>query len=168
MSSYAPNPAATNCANRAFAFAIIFVLFASAPLSLRAQRRREATPSITYAPQLLKELKQLQQASLESDYAYRQLAHLTDSIGPRLTGSPQADAAVEYVAREMRRLGLEVKLEKLSVTHWVRGAENAALVQYPGQVSGTTQKIILTALGGSVPTPAEGLTAEVVVVNDFD
>src|SRR5258706_7165562 len=65
-------------------------------------------------------------------------------------------------------MGLEVKLEKLSVTHWVRGAEAAALVQYPGQVLEMTQKIILTTLGGSVATPAEGLTAEVVVVNDFD
>src|SRR5258706_9533196 len=33
---------------------------------------------------------------------------------------------------------------------------------------GTTQKIVLTALGGSVATPSEGLTAEVVVVNNFD
>lgn len=32
---------------------------------------------------------------------------------------------------------------------------------------GTTQKIVLTALGGSVATPANGLTAEVVVVNNF-
>ena len=32
----------------------------------------------------------------------------------------------------------------------------------------TTQKIVLTALGGSVATPAEGLTAEVVVVRNFD
>src|SRR5882724_2262870 len=113
-------------------------------------------------------LKKLQQSALASDYAYRQLAHLTDSIGPRLTGSPQAEAAVEYVAAEMRRLGMEVTLEKLSVTHWVRGAETAALVLYPGQVAATTQKIILTALGGSVSTPVQGVTAEVVVVNNFD
>ena len=106
---------------------------------------------------------------MKSDYAYRQLAHLTDSIGPRLTGSAQADAAVEYVAAEMRRLRLDVELEKLSVTHWVRGAEAATLVQYPGQVFGDHAKdSILTALGGSVATPAAGLTAEVVVVNNFD
>ena len=168
MSSYAPNPAATKFANHVFAFAIIFVLFASAPLFSQAQRRGERTASIAYPPQLLAELKQLQQAALKSDYAYRQLAHLTDSIGPRLSGSRQAETAVQYVAEEMRRLGLEVKLEKLSVTHWVRGAETGALVQYPGQASGTTQKILLTALGGSVATPPEGLTAEVVVVNTFD
>jgi carboxypeptidase Q len=146
-------------------FAITLVLLSFS--SVTAQRRQQET-AMTYAPELVAELKQLQKAALASDYAYRQLAHLTDSIGPRLSGSPQAQAAVEYVAGEMRRLGCEVKLEKLSVPHWVRGEETAALVQYPGQAPGTTQKIVLTALGGSVATPAKGLTAELVVVNNFD
>ena len=66
----------------------------------------------------------------------------------------------------LKALGLEVQLEKVMVPHWVRGEESAALVEFPGQAAGTTQKIVLTALGGSVPTPAEGLTAEVVVAED--
>jgi Zn-dependent M28 family amino/carboxypeptidase len=41
-------------------------------------------------------------------------------------------------------------------------------VEFPGQAPNTTQKIKLTALGGSVSTPQQGLTAEVVVVNSFD
>src|SRR5258707_13968275 len=53
--------------------------------------------------QTVSDLQRIQQAALASDYAYRQLAHLTDSIGPRLTGSPQAEKAVEYVAAEMRK-----------------------------------------------------------------
>src|SRR5260370_877666 len=52
--------------------------------------------------------------------------------------------------------------------HWLRGAETAELVEYPGQATGTSQKIVLTALGGSTATPAEGIVAEVVVVNNFD
>ena len=132
-----------------------------------------ATPSpsptpVLYSPQTLAELKQLQQAALQSDYAYRQVAHLANNIGPRLSGSAQAQKAVEYVAGEMKTLGLEVQLEKLMVPHWVRGEETAALLQFPGQAANTTQKIVLTALGGSVATPAEGLTAEVIVVRDFD
>jgi carboxypeptidase Q len=113
-------------------------------------------------------LKQLQQAALTSDYAYRQVAHLANNIGPRLSGSAQAGKAVEYVAAELKALGLEVQLEKVMVPHWVRGEETGALVQFPGQAANTTQKIVLTALGGSVATPAKGLTAEVVVVRDFD
>lgn len=125
------------------------------------------TPPL-YSEKTLSELKQIQQAALKSDYAYRQTAHLSNNIGPRLTGSAQAQKSVEYVAAELKALGLEVQLEKLSVPHWVRGEETAALVEYPGMAENTTQKIVLTALGGSVATPAEGLTAEVVVVRDFD
>lgn len=153
---------------RTSTYLIAFALLLLASSSSRPQRRADSTPAIVYPPQLIAEIKQLQQAALASDYAYRQLAHLTDSIGPRLSGSPQAEAAVEYVAKEMRRLGCEVKLEKLMVPHWVRGEETGALVKYPGQAAGTTQKIFLTALGGSVATAPEGISADVVVVNNFD
>jgi len=121
-----------------------------------------------YDPRLESDLQSLQQAALASDYAFRQVAHLSDNIGPRLSGSPQAQTAVEYVADQLKRLGLEVTLEKVMVPHWVRGEETAALVEYPGQSPNTRQKILLTALGGSVATPADGLTAEIVTVNSFD
>jgi len=104
---------------------------------------------------------------MESDYAYEELRHLTDNIGPRLSGSPQAQKAVEWVADEMRKVGAEVTLEKAQVPHWVRGAETGKLIAWPGQAAGTKQKIVLTALGGSVATPAEGITAEVVVVDSW-
>src|SRR5208282_2162230 len=42
------------------------------------------------------------------------------------------------------------------------------LVEYPGQVPETTQRIVLTTISGSSATPAEGITAEVVVVHNFD
>jgi carboxypeptidase Q len=130
-----------------------------------------ATPVPTpplYSAQTLGELEQLQDAALKSDYAYRQVAHLSNNIGPRLTGSAQAQKAVDYVAGELKALGLEVQLEKVMVQHWVRGDETAALVEFPGMAENTTQKIVLTALGGSVATPGDGLTAEVVVVRNFD
>lgn len=136
-------------------------------LPVIGQQTQPQTPS-PFTPTLLSEMKQLQQVALKSDYAYRQTGYLCNNIGPRLTGSPQAGRAVEYVAAEMRRLGLEVQLEKLSVPHWVRGEETGSLVQFPGQAANTTQKIVLTALGGSVATPPRGLTAEVVVVENFD
>ena len=126
-----------------------------------------ATP-IVFSAQTLAELKRLQQAALNSDYAYRQVAHLANNIGPRLSGSVQAARAVEDVAAELRALGCEVQLEKVMVPHWVRGEETGALVRFPGQVDGTTQKIILCALGASVATPADGIAAEVVVAKNFD
>src|SRR6267143_702778 len=62
----------------------------------RSSPSPSATP-IVFSPQTLSDLKRLQQAALTSDYAYRQVAHLSNNIGPRLTGSAQAAKAVEYV-----------------------------------------------------------------------
>src|SRR5213593_1675743 len=136
-----------------------------------AASNRSASPSPTpaiFSPQTLAELKGLQQAALSSDYAYRLVAHLANNIGPRLSGSAQAAKAVEYVANELKAIGCEVQLEKVMVPHWVRGEETAALVQFPGQAPETTQKIVLCALGPSVATPADGITAEVIAVRNFE
>src|SRR5437867_3628073 len=130
-----------------------------------------ASPSptpIVFSPQTLADLKRLQEAALSSDYAYRQVAHLADNIGPRLTGSAQAARAVEYVASELKAIDCEVQLEKVTVPHWVRGEETAALVEFPGQAQSTMQKIVLCALGGSVATPPEGIEADVIAVRNFD
>jgi len=89
--------------------------------------------------------------------AYRKLAWLTDRIGPRLSGSAGAAAAVAWAQEEFRRDGLaRVRAEKLMVPHWIRGVETAVIV------SPVQQRMATTALGMSVPTPPEGVTAEVV------
>ncbi|MFZ0296365.1 MAG: M20/M25/M40 family metallo-hydrolase [Candidatus Sulfotelmatobacter sp.] len=137
-------------------------------LSRMAVPQSSPTEQQNFPPLLLQQLSAIKAAALNDDYAYRQLAHLTENIGPRPTGSSQALAAAQYVATELRQLGLDVRLQPVVVPHWVRGAETAALVEYPGMVPGTTQKIVLTALGGSTSTPADGLTADVVTVNTFD
>lgn len=123
-------------------------------------------PSLS--PARVAEMRRLEQAAMHSDYAWQQLEYLCDHIGPRLSGSPQAAAAVDYVASELSRLGLRVTREKVSVPHWVRGEERAELVSWAGQPPGTTHKIVLTALGGSVATPPQGLTAPVAVLHSFD
>ncbi len=153
---------------------ILFLIFAaivsacSILIFSTAAQRGGQIPSYSYPPQLLDELKRLRQAALASDYALKQTAYLTDNIGPRPSGSAQAQRAVEYVAEEMRKLGLDVRLEKTMVPHWVRGVETGELTQFPGMAPGAGQKIVLTALGGSVATPPEGLISPVVVVNNFD
>src|SRR2546430_8512341 len=155
-------------------FVGLLLTIASAPAqSGSPQEQSTPTPTPTATPvvfsaQTLADLKRLQQAALTSDYAYRQVAHLANNIGPRLTGSAQAAKAVEYVTGELKAIGCEVQLEKVSVPHWVRGEETAALVQWPGMAENTTQKIVLCALGGSVATPNDGITADVVAVKNFD
>src|SRR5213082_1191988 len=115
----------------------IVALALLSPCALRcvAQEEPEGTPTPSPTPfssQTLEELKKLQQAALASDYAYRQVAHLANNIGPRLTGSAQAAKAVGYVAGELKAIGCDVQLEKVTVPHWVRGEETAAVVQWPG------------------------------------
>ena len=78
---------------------------------------------ILYSEKTVAQMQQLQQAALRSDYALKQTAYLSNNIGARLTGSLQAERAVQYVAEEMRKIGLDVRLQKLTVPHWVRGEE---------------------------------------------
>lgn len=139
-----------------------------APKPFAAQPQTSPAELANFSTQLLQELSAIKTSALSDDYAYRLVTHLTENIGPRPSGSLQAKAAVDYVAGELRQLGLEVHLEEVKVPHWVRGAETAELVDYAGQVAGTTQKVVLTALGGSTSTAGDGITADVVVVNDFD
>src|SRR5256886_3588325 len=169
-------PILSLCKNHALLLGLIAAIAASSTaFAQAAQPEASLTPSaspsatpVIFSPQTLADLKQLQQAALSSDYAYKQVAHLANNIGPRLSGSAQAAKSVQYIASELKAIGCEVQLEKVMVPHWVRGEETAALVQFPGQAPDTTQKIVLCALGPSVATPADGITAEVIAVRNFD
>ncbi len=113
-------------------------------------------------------LSKIREAALASDWAYERLADMTDLIGPRLSGSAGEKAAVVQVAEAMRKLGAKVTLQPVKVPHWVRGLEAGELVEYRGRPAGISQKVVLTALGGSGATPAAGLTAPVIVVKSMD
>ncbi len=102
------------------------------------------------------------QRELASSKAYETLAYLSDNIGPRLSGSRNAAAAVAWTTAQFRAWGIPVTNEPIMVPHWVRGEERASLVSHHNQ------KIVLTALGGSVATPAKGMTADVVEVHSYD
>ena len=121
-----------------------------------------------WTPEQMETMAKIRDAAIVDDYALLQLEHLTNNIGPRISGSQQAAKAVDYVAEQMRALGATVTLEKTTVPHWVRGVETGSLVEWSGMATGTQQKVVLTALGGSVATPAEGITAPVIVVSSFD
>lgn len=93
--------------------------------------------------------------------AYHKLEQLCDDIGHRLSGSPQLDQAVRWAAEAMRKDGAEnVRLEPVVVPHWVRGNESLTMI------APRAQPMSMLGLGGSIGTPAEGITAEVVAVAD--
>jgi carboxypeptidase Q len=101
-------------------------------------------------------------AELAGSQAYDTLEYLCDDIGPRLSGSAGAAAAVEWSTRTLRSWGLTVRNEPVTVTHWVRGLEYGYLSSH------MNQKIVLTALGGSVATPSAGLDADVIEVGSYE
>lgn len=113
-------------------------------------------------------LAKIRDTAMSSDYAWQRTEDMTDLIGPRLSGSPGAAAAVAQVAEAMRKLGARVTLQPVKVPHWVRGVETGELVEYTGRPQGVTQRVVLAALGGSGATPAEGLVAPVLVLKSFD
>ncbi|MGZ7078469.1 MAG: M28 family peptidase [Thermoanaerobaculia bacterium] len=100
--------------------------------------------------------------AVETSRAYETLAHLSDDIGPRLSGSRNAALAVDWTTKRFREWGIDVTNEPVMVPHWVRGRESATLVSH------NDQNIVLTALGGSVATPAAGITADVIEVSSYD
>ncbi len=108
----------------------------------------------------------LREAGLSGERAHRLLARITEA-GPRLTGSPEAAAAVAIAGDLMKELGLaRVHSEPVEVGRWVRGgAAEAVAVAGP---SLPDLPLAVCALGGSVPTPAGGLTAPVIEVRSLD
>ncbi len=104
---------------------------------------------------------------LGSGQAYRMLSELTGRVGARLSGSPQADRAIEWGRRTMAGLGFDsVWLEKLMVPHWVRGPiEEAYAEPAPGRAR---TPLSVAALGGSIGTPGGPVTAPVVEVKTFE
>jgi hypothetical protein len=82
---------------------VIFALSASTRSQERNPNGRGAHPSLS--PELNAQLASIRDAALTDDYAMQQVAHLTENIGPRLSGSPQATQAARYVGDELRKLG---------------------------------------------------------------
>lgn len=101
-------------------------------------------------------------AATNDGQSFALLQHLTDRIGPRLSGSTGAAEAVRWTAGQLRAGGFDARLEPVVVPHWVRGAETAEIT------GATRRRLVVTALGGSVPTPAGGITAEVVVADGLE
>src|SRR5271165_469042 len=103
------------------------------------------------------------EAALADTEGYAKLTYLWDRIGNRISGSPSLDRAVAWSVEQMKRDGLaNVTAIPVKVPHWVRGRESAKLI------APIERPIRMLGLGMSVGTPAEGITADIVVVSDFD
>lgn len=110
-------------------------------------------------------IKQFFNKALTKGKSYEWLRDLTQNVGGRLSGSPEAQKAVEWGERVMKEVGLDsVWLQPVMVPHWVRGEKETA--HYT--VNGKKQDVAICALGFSIATPKNGITAEVIEVKGLD
>jgi carboxypeptidase Q len=135
-----------------------FILTAVASISTPS--RAQTAPDLT---RLAPTARRITAAALSDSAPYRRLAALVDGFGHRLSGSASLERAIDWILAEMQRDGFaSVRGEPVVVPHWVRGAESATLVS-PRQ-----SPLHMLGLGGSVGTPVDGITADVMVVHSFD
>ncbi|WP_047547189.1 M20/M25/M40 family metallo-hydrolase [Psychroserpens sp. Hel_I_66] len=111
-------------------------------------------------------VKNIYSNSLTNGMSYLWLDHLSNQIGGRLSGSLNAEKAVEYTKAEFEKLGLDkVWLQPVMVPRWVRGAPEFAYIETS---PGMTTNVNICALGGSIATRAGGLKAKVIEVKGLE
>ncbi len=111
-------------------------------------------------------LRQIYDMALLEGKSYDWLDYLSNEIGGRLSGSIEAERAVEYTKKELEKLGLDkVWLQPVMVPKWTRGIPEYAFIE---TAPGITSIVNVCALGGSVATPDGGLKAEVIEVQGVE
>lgn len=112
-------------------------------------------------------IRKIYDTALTKGSCYPWLEYLCKRIGGRLSGSPQASAAVEYTRQMLDTMGLDkVWLQPCSVPRWIRGEPEVVRIVNSRKMGSMDLKAL--ALGNSVGTGAGGLTAEVVEVLSLD
>ena len=111
-------------------------------------------------------IKTIYKNALTDGQSYQWLDYLSNEIGGRLSGSLNAEYAVEYTKSELQKLGLDrVWLQPVMVPKWVRGNPEFSFIE---TAPGKTIPVNVCALGGSVSTPAQGLRATLIEVKGIE
>ncbi|MEP7236854.1 MAG: M20/M25/M40 family metallo-hydrolase [Ferruginibacter sp.] len=111
-------------------------------------------------------IRKISNEILSNGAAYENLRYLCKQVGPRLSGSPQAQMAVEATYKMLKDAGADtVYLQPCMVPHWVRGIKEKGSIKL---TDGTKYQLHLCALGNSEGTGKKGLTGAVIEVKNFD
>ena len=112
------------------------------------------------------QLRKIYKTSLINGHSYHWLDYLSNEIGGRLSGSLNAELAVDYTKSELQKIGLDtVWLQPVMVPKWIRGNPEFAYIE---TAPGKTIPVNLCALGGSISTPLAGIKAHVLEVQSID
>ncbi len=113
------------------------------------------------------QIRKIYDEALLNPVGYAWLRHLCLNIGGRLSGSPQAAAAVEYTYQVLDTLGADqVFLQELKVPHWVRGPQEIGRIVNSNKLG--TVEVNICALGQSIGTGPQGIVAPILEVGSFD
>jgi len=109
-------------------------------------------------------IRKIYDEGLVNGQAYGNLHYLCKNIGQRISGSANAQKAVEWGKKVMESFGFDhVFLQEVMVPHWVRGAKEQAFI-----IDGTKRiPVHIAAFGMSVSTPKNGVTAEVIELHSL-
>ena len=109
-------------------------------------------------------IREFYNMALSEGEAYENLRYLCKEIGARITGSTEAQMAVEWGQKIMSEYGFEVSLQEITVPHWERGTKEAFWIR---DNNGTVYKLNGLALGGSVGTNGI-LRGELIVFDSLE
>lgn len=110
-------------------------------------------------------LREIYTSALTNSKCYSWLDDLSNKIGSRLSGSANAQKAVDYTKAQMETMGFDrVFLQEVMVPKWVRGEKETAYIQD----SKTKVNVPICALGNSIATSKNGLTAEVIELHTIE
>jgi hypothetical protein len=110
-------------------------------------------------------IRKMFEMEFETGNTYSQLEYLCKKIGGRISGSPQAEAAVNWAFKSLKAEGFDsVWLQPVMVPHWVRGEKEQAFVFDNGKKI----ELSICALGNSVGTTKNGIKAKVIEVKTFE
>ena len=110
-------------------------------------------------------IKHIFNTALTNGQCYQWLDVLSNDIGGRLSGSPEAQQAVEWGKKLMKELDFDkVWLQPVMVSHWVRGEKEEASFT----VNNLKFNVPICALGGSIATSENGVSGEVIEVQGLE
>jgi carboxypeptidase Q len=110
-------------------------------------------------------MKEMSNYILSNYECYNDLRYLCKQIGHRISGSPQAAKAVEWGKSVLEKTGCDrVYLQEVMVPHWVRGEEEAAIINEKGHRS----KVVISSMGNAVGTGAKGIEAQLLKINNIE
>lgn len=111
-------------------------------------------------------IRKISNEILANGTAYENLRYLCKQVGPRLSGSPQAQMAVEATYKMLKDAGADtVYLQPCMVPHWIRGEKEKGNIKL---TDGSKYQLHLCALGNSEGTGKKGLSAPVIEVKNFE